>query len=133
LRHDFKTQWASKPPAKHFKDAKVDPVDGSNFDVNNKLYLAIQQCGGGLTETKVFSGVLGMHANVLRERWKEISEQVGFKIIEIGEEGIRQNVLIEMELSPLDKTTGRKKYPHVAIVVGTSAHWVEDTAPCLVV
>jgi hypothetical protein len=56
----------------------------------------------------VFSGVLGMHTNVLQGRWKEISQQVGLKIIEIGEECIRQNVSIEMELSPLDETTGRK-------------------------
>ncbi len=86
-----------------------------------------------MTEARVFSGVLGMHTNVLRGRWKEISEQVGLQIIEIGEECIRQNVSIEMELSPLDETSGRKKYPHVAIVVGTSAHRVEDTTPCLVV
>jgi hypothetical protein len=81
-----------------------------------------------LTEAKFFSGVLGMHTNVLRGRWKEISEQVGLKIIEIGEECMRQNVSIEMEVSPLDETTGRKK-----IVVGTSAHRVEDTTPCLLV
>jgi hypothetical protein len=140
LRHYLETKWESKPPAKHFEDAKIDPVHGPDFDLNNKLYLVTQQCGGGLTKcgggltkAKEFFGVLGMHTNVLQGHWKEISEQVGLKIMEIGEECIRQNVSIEMELSPLDETTGRNKYPHVAIVIGTSAHRVEDTTPCLVV
>jgi hypothetical protein len=109
LRYDLETKWESKPPAKHFKDAKVDPVNGSDFDLNNKLYLATQQCGRGLTKAKVFSGVLGMNMNVLRGRWKEILEQIGLNIIEIGEECIRQNLSIEIELSPLDETTGRNK------------------------
>jgi hypothetical protein len=69
LRHDLETKWESKPPAKHFKDAKIDAVNGSDLHLNNKLYLATQQCGGGLTEAKMFSGVLGMHTNVPSYSW----------------------------------------------------------------
>jgi hypothetical protein len=61
-----------------------------------------------LTEAKVFSRVIGMHTNVLQGCWKEVSDQLGSKIIEIGEECINQNVSIEIELSPLDETAGRK-------------------------
>jgi hypothetical protein len=48
-----------KPFAKKFKDTKEDPVNSSNFDLNNKLYLVMQQCGEGLKEAKLLVGYLG--------------------------------------------------------------------------
>jgi transcription elongation factor Elf1 len=66
LTLDLENKWAAKPAAMKFKDAKKDTVNASDFDLNNKLYLATQQCGGGLTEAKVFSGILGMHTNALK-------------------------------------------------------------------
>jgi hypothetical protein len=106
LTNDLESRWAAKPPATKFKDAKKDTVNASDFELNNKLYLATQQCGGGLTEAKVFSGVLGMHTNaLLKGRWSDISEAVGLQIIELGKECTHQNVQIEMGLSPLDETT----------------------------
>jgi hypothetical protein len=109
LTNDLESRWAAEPPATKFKDAKKDTVNASDFELNNKLYLATQQCGRGLTEAKVFSGELGMHTNALKGRWSDISEAVGLQIIELGKECTHQNVQIEMELSPLNETTRRKQ------------------------
>jgi hypothetical protein len=109
LTNELESKWASKPASKHFKDTKKDSVNAADFELNRKLYLATQQCGGGLTEAKVVAGVLGMHTNALKGRWSDISQVVGLQIIEVAKEWIDQNVLIEMELSPIDETTGRKK------------------------
>jgi hypothetical protein len=72
LSNNLEAAWAAKPPATKFKHAKADGVDCSDFDLNKKLYLTTQQCGGGLTEAKVYSGILlGMHMNALKGRWRK--------------------------------------------------------------
>jgi hypothetical protein len=107
LTTELEAKWASKPPGKKFKDAKKDAVNGADFQLNKKLYLATQQCGGGRTEAKVFAGLLGLHTSVLKGRWREIADTVGLKIIELGQEICEVNVAIEMELSPMDLDTKR--------------------------
>jgi hypothetical protein len=84
------SEWAAKPPAMRFKDAKKDYVNASDFYLNRKLYLATQQCGRGLMKAKVYSGVLRMHSDALKGQWSDISEVLGLKIIELGEECIHQ-------------------------------------------
>jgi hypothetical protein len=45
---------------------KKDGVNATDFQQNIKLYLATQQCGGGLKEGKVSAGLFGLHSNVLK-------------------------------------------------------------------
>ena len=74
-----------------------------DFELNPKLYLATQQCGGGVQEAKVFAGILGLHTNALHGQWGGIAETVGLTIIETGKEILEENVNIEMMLSPYDE------------------------------
>jgi hypothetical protein len=67
-------------------------VNSTNFDLNNKMYLATQQCGGGLKEARVFSGVLGLHSNALKEWWQEMATNMGLKILSIGKDIIEENI-----------------------------------------
>jgi hypothetical protein len=120
-------EWSKKPPGKKFKDSKVHPVNGSDFELNRKLYLATQQNGGGVKEAKTFAGLLGLHSNALAGRWSLVAEKMGLEIIELGKEILDKNILIEMELSPSDDDVGQKTIQHVGIVVGTSALPEEDT------
>jgi hypothetical protein len=59
------------------------------------------------------AGVIGMHTNALKGQCKDLSELVGLKIIEVGQECILQNVPIKMELSPQDEAMGRKTFLHM--------------------
>jgi hypothetical protein len=56
----------AKSDEKFFNDTKEDPVNASDFDLNNKLYLEMQQCGGALKEAKTFGGLFGLHSNALK-------------------------------------------------------------------
>jgi hypothetical protein len=109
LTADLEQKWSEKPKSKKFKDAKKDPVNASDFDLNPKLYLATQQCGGGAQEAKVMAGILGLHTDVLHGRWGSIAETVGLKIIETGEEILEENINIEMQLSPYDEEEEKRK------------------------
>ena len=109
LSNDLEEKWAAKPARKKFKDSKKDIVNAADFDLNNKLYLGTQQCGGGLMEGRVLSGILGLHSNPLKGRWKTIANEIGLKIIELGEDVIEENTAIEMELSPHDDSIDMKK------------------------
>ena len=68
LIDNLETKWAEKSEDHKFKDTKQDGVNLADFNLNNKVYLATQQCGGGLTEGKVLAGILGLHSNVLKGR-----------------------------------------------------------------
>jgi hypothetical protein len=103
LTTELEAKWALKAASKPFKDSKKDTVNAVDFQLNRKLYLATQQCGGGFTEAKVMAGMLGLHNNPLRGRWKEIGNEIGQEIIGLGLDVIEENVLIEMELSPEDE------------------------------
>jgi hypothetical protein len=62
-----KAKWKEKPAAKKFKDSKEDIVNASDFHLNNKLYLAVQQYYGGvLKEAKTIGRLLGLHSNALK-------------------------------------------------------------------
>jgi hypothetical protein len=110
LTADLEEKWSEKPKSKRFKDAKKDPVNASDFDLNPKLYLTTQQCGGGAQEAKVMAGILGLHTDVLHGRWGGIAETVGLKIIETGEEILEENINIEMMLSPYDKEEKKENF-----------------------
>ena len=69
LREDLELKWSEKPQSKRFKDTKKDSVNAMDFELNPKLYLAAQQCGGGVQEAKVVAGILGLHTNALHGRW----------------------------------------------------------------
>jgi hypothetical protein len=108
LTTELEEKWAAKPASKPFKDSKKDTVNAVDFQLNRKLYLATQQCGGGFTEVKVIAGMLGLHNNPLQGRWKQLGNEIGQEIIALGQDVIEENVLIEMELSPEDEK-GKKK------------------------
>jgi hypothetical protein len=108
----WQTTWrlASKSPATLFQHERKDTVNGSDFKLNNNLYLATQQCGGGRQEAKVFAGLLGLHTNVLKGQWREMANKVGLKLIQLGKKLCdEENTLIEMELSSMDQETKRRK------------------------
>jgi hypothetical protein len=109
LTEDLEKSWMSKGASVKFKDTQVDRVNSSDFQLNNQLYLATQQCGGGRTEAKFFAGMLGLHTNVLKGRWSDIANKLGLKIIELGKELCHENISIEMELSPIDTKTKKRK------------------------
>jgi hypothetical protein len=109
LEEDLEEAWEKKPEATKFKDHKKDQVNGAKFEINKKIHLATQLCGGGMMETRVMSGLLGLHTNPLRGRWQEIATTIGLKIIELTEEIIEQNVAIEMAMSADDPLTGFKQ------------------------
>jgi hypothetical protein len=101
--------WSRRPPCTRFKNSRNDNrVNGADFEMNRKLYLARHQCGGGRTEGKIFAGFLGLHTNALKGRWKDIANNLGQKIIKVAKGILKENVSIKMELSPLDKTTQHK-------------------------
>jgi hypothetical protein len=83
---ELEEKWVEKPASKRFKDSKKDKVNSADFQLNPSLYLATQQCGGGITEAKVVAGLLGLHSDVLHGRWSTIAEKWDLKIIENAKE-----------------------------------------------
>jgi hypothetical protein len=110
LTQDLEAKWITKSPALKFKDANQDRVNGTDFQLNNRLYLVTQQCGGGRMEAKVSAGLLGLHTNALKGRWRDIGNNISLKIIELGKELCAENIFIEMELSPMDDNKMAKKF-----------------------
>jgi hypothetical protein len=101
LSSELEEVWSKKSPREKFKNTTKEgvKVNGSDFCLNRKLYLATQVCGGGLTEGKLIAGVLGFHTNALRGRWRDIATFIGLMIIELGQEVLDTNMDIEMQCS----------------------------------
>jgi hypothetical protein len=59
----------------------------------------VQQCGGGLHDSRVLGGMLGLHLNPLKNAWYRISETVGLRILELGKEVLEENREVEKGLS----------------------------------
>jgi hypothetical protein len=55
-----------KLAATKFKDERKHQVNGSKFEIKKTIYLATQLCGGGMMETRIILGLLGLHTNALR-------------------------------------------------------------------
>jgi hypothetical protein len=108
LTKSLEAKWLQKSEGELFKDTKDNPVNPSDFDLNNELYPATQQGGGGLKEASTFGELLGLHLNPLKGRWREMGDRLGIEIIQLGKEIVFENVSIEMELSETDEMTGGK-------------------------
>jgi hypothetical protein len=102
LTRDLETKWKSEPPGKTFKQTnQYTRVHSSAFEQNIKIYLASQQCGGGLHDSRVLGGMLGLHSNPLKNAWYRISQTVGLSILELGKEILEENREVEKGLSPV--------------------------------
>jgi hypothetical protein len=75
--------------------------------------------------------MLGLHTNVLTGRWREIANNIGLNIIELGKELCAEITSIEMELSPMD--VEKKTFLLAETVLGISGLPDKDTTPSPVV
>jgi hypothetical protein len=57
--------------------------------------------GGGLHDSRVLDGMLGLQSNPLKNAWYRISQTVGLQIIELGKEVLEKNRAVEKGLSPI--------------------------------
>jgi hypothetical protein len=90
------------PPGETFKQTNQHTrVHSSSFEQNTKIYLAAQQCGGGLHDSRVLGGMLELHSNPLKNAWYRISETVGLRILELGKKVLKENREVEKGLSPV--------------------------------
>jgi hypothetical protein len=101
LTRDLELKWKLEPPGKTFNNTNQhNRVHASMFEQNIKVYLAIQQCGGGRHGSKILGGMFGLHSNALQNSWMRISEKVGLAILELGLEVLSENREVEKVLSP---------------------------------
>jgi hypothetical protein len=56
---------------------------------------------GGLHDSRVLGGMLGLHSNSLKNAWHRISQTVGLRILELGNEVLEENREGEKGLSPV--------------------------------
>jgi hypothetical protein len=74
-------------------------------------------------EGRVLAGMLGLHSNALKGRWKCIVNKVGLLIIKLGEDVLKENVRVEMDLSPDDNVLEKKKISVRGLSLGQEIFW----------
>jgi hypothetical protein len=130
LTRDLEAKWKLEPSSKTcINTNQHNIVHASMFEQNIKVYLAIQQCGGGRHESKVLRGMFGIHSNPLQNSWMRLSENIGLAPVELGLEILGENREVEKVLSP--EKMESQLFLYVGTLDGISGVVVETTPPYL--
>jgi hypothetical protein len=76
-------------------------VNAGDFEINRRLHLGLQLCGGGRQDGNIIAGMLNLNVNPMKAKWTEAQEMIGNVIINVGEEVLEENLHIECLLSPV--------------------------------
>jgi hypothetical protein len=91
-------------------------VNAGDFEINRRLHLGLQLCGGGRHDASNIIGMLNLNVNGMLGRWSDMQETMAKDIIKIGKEVLDENLNIECELSP--PRDGRR-----ALHVASDSRW----------
>ena len=92
-------------------------VNAGDFEINRRLQLGLQLCGGGRQDGNILAGMLNLNVNPMKAKWTQVQEEIGNVIIDIGEEVLEENLHIECLLSPVGQDERR------ALDVASDTRW----------
>jgi hypothetical protein len=76
----------------------------SEFELNVKYLMGLQQCGAGENDAAVYAGMLDLAASPIHAGWTKLEEEIGLEEIQLGGEIIAENIELEKSITPESET-----------------------------
>ncbi len=71
----------------------------SEFDLNAKFLMALQQCDTGINNADVYAGMLDLAVSPIHAGWTKMEEEIGLEEILLGEQIIGKNIDLEKAIT----------------------------------
>jgi hypothetical protein len=71
----------------------------SEFELNARYLMALQQCGAGENDAAVYAGMLDLAVSPIHAGWTRMEEEIGLEEILLGEQIIDENIELERAIT----------------------------------